>query len=65
MIARAHIQGISAHRVADPNQPSVPEVDLDGLGLTIGKSSQSCKDQIDSSSIVVPADFTPELDISA
>ena len=47
--------------MANPNQPSIREVDLDRLVLAIGESSQPREDQVDGSGIILPCDFTREL----
>lgn len=44
--------------MADPNQPSTRKIYINRLALVVDKSPQSRKGQMDSSSIVIPTDFT-------
>lgn len=59
-LARAHVQGNTAHRMADTNQPFIREVDLNSLVPAIGESSQPREDQVDGPGIIIPSDFIQE-----
>ena len=61
---RADVQGNRTHGMPDSNQPPAREVECHRSVFVIGKSPQSCKDQIDGSGVVLPTDFIPEFDIS-
>jgi hypothetical protein len=43
--------------MADPNQPSGREVDLNRLVLAVGENPQPREDQVDGSGVIIPCDF--------